>query len=440
MEHILKANPDVMKILGDGTATGSKYRLIKYLEVVEISSGVLMFNTLTRELVFLTKEEFENVFSLEYMKQHWYVIPDEFNEEEQLELIRWVYETRRTNKYITEYTILSTTECNARCHYCYEKQYKKHSMTKETADQVVKYILTNSGEEKIRLCWFGGEPLVNVEIIDYICSKLRENNTVFFSNMISNGYLMDKVMIKKAKNDWNLKKIQITLDGTEDTYNAIKSYIYDGGSPFIIVMDNIRALLDADVSVQIRLNMNPNNAEDLLALVYELGKKFGNDDKICVYSHFILDSLKPQNEWYTDDEWEKLYQYQEMIERVIRNEFVGSKSNHLSRRIKVNHCMADSGTSRVIAPDGRICLCEHCEETEYVGSVFSSVTDNEKIAEWNKQAKPLPQCKDCSLYPECYEIEKCPSHMSCNEFLRRARVEKTRYLISEEYQEYLKKV
>ena len=61
--------------------------------------------------------------------------------------------------------------------------------------------------------------------------------------MISNGYLFDDTIIEKSVNDWNLNSVQVTLDGTEEVYNKIKSYIcHDLISPFMRVIENIEKI------------------------------------------------------------------------------------------------------------------------------------------------------------------------------------------------------
>jgi sulfatase maturation enzyme AslB (radical SAM superfamily) len=58
--------------------------------------------------------------------------------------------------------------------------------------------------------------------------------------MFSNGLLFNDENIIKAKEIWNLKKIQITIDGTEPFYEKIKNV--PSGS-FNILLANIKKLL-----------------------------------------------------------------------------------------------------------------------------------------------------------------------------------------------------
>ena len=99
-------------------------------------------------------------------------------------------------------------------------------MTEGMARRVADYIIHHYNGEKLTLHWFGGEPLYNKPVITQICLLLKEAGVEYSSQMISNGYLIDDEITREAKTLWNLKKIQITLDGTEKIYNQIKAYIY----------------------------------------------------------------------------------------------------------------------------------------------------------------------------------------------------------------------
>ena len=153
-------------------------------------------------------------------------------------------------EHITSYTIFTTTDCNARCFYCYEMGRSRIPMSAETAHKAAAYIAAHCGGEKVHLHWFGGEPLFNKQVIDIICTDLAEKGIVYESMIISNGYLFDGATVEQAVSHWKLKSVQITLDGTEEIYNRSKAFIYkDGKSPYQVVLANIQRLLDAGVSV-----------------------------------------------------------------------------------------------------------------------------------------------------------------------------------------------
>lgn len=171
-------------------------------------------------------------------------------------------------------TILTTSDCNARCYYCYEKGIKKQPMTLETAQQVYNYIITNRNGKNVCLHWFGGEPLYNAEIIDYICERLKEDGIKYTSYMITNGFLIGENK-SKIRGLWNLKRLQITIDAIGDEYNKIKNYIYKGVDAFETVINNIEWLLNNDICVAVRINYDPNKIEIAKDTLKYLHEKFG---------------------------------------------------------------------------------------------------------------------------------------------------------------------
>ena len=131
--------------------------------------------------------------------------------------VRFILRTmQKEPEHITTYTIFTTTDCNARCFYCYEMGRSRIPMSDETAYKAATYIAAHCGGEKVHLHWFGGEPLFNKQVIDIICTDLTEKGIIYDSMMISNGYLFDKDTVEQAVSHWKLKSVQITLDGTEE--------------------------------------------------------------------------------------------------------------------------------------------------------------------------------------------------------------------------------
>ena len=261
-----------------------KYREIFYIIKCAVEKGFLILNTVTYELIFLNTEEIKvlkcpnmNNSLEQYLAEHYFLVSQEFDDKKfanQVINTRLQIQNIYTNPKINTFVILPTTGCNARCFYCFEQGTKVSNMTEQTAHDVAKFI-KKKGAGKVWLQWFGGEPLVNSKVIDIICADLTSNNIEYNSRMVSNGYLMDDKVLRKAVDLWRLKKIQITLDGTEDIYNRVKNYVYkDVSSPFVRVLNNIENILKAGIQTSIRLNMDVHNNNDLFELSKLLVERF----------------------------------------------------------------------------------------------------------------------------------------------------------------------
>ena len=442
MKQIINAHHTILNILGKAQPPQPGDRLIKYCLTLQTGDGVLLFHTLTRELLLLTPEEYADAPANAYLREHWFTVPETFCEKELVDLVRWVRRSlRKSPTAITNYTILTTTDCNARCFYCYERGCTKVTMDEETAHQTIAYIKAHCGGQKVKITWFGGEPLVNFPVIDQISAGLRAEGVEFEARMISNAYLFDDDIVSRAVEAWQLKSLQITLDGTEAVYNRSKAFIYRSGSAYRVVMGNIARLLDAGLSIQIRLNMDLNNAEDLLLLADELATRFANQKSLRVYARLLFDTADPESKRYSRAQWERLYTcLHQLEEKLQRYGLSNAGKRGLRRDLPMSHCMADSGNSVVIVPDGHIGLCEHYTESEFIGHIDSPEFDKDMIASWRERREELPECGDCFYYPECINLKKCNGSPKCCDFVRQDIREKTHQAMRNEYRRWQMKM
>lgn len=440
MEIVVQANKTVQAILKNKNKGIGENRMSCYSVDVPVDEGVLLYNTLTTEMVLLTEAEWENRLENQYLKDHWFTVPQETNEKEFADLVRWVLTTRKKKEEaITGYTIFPTTDCNARCFYCFELGRSRIPMTADTAHKVAQYIKDHCRGEKVKINWFGGEPLFNQEAIDIISQDLRESGVEFVSRAISNGYLFDAATVKKAVESWNMKQVQITLDGTEAVYNKVKAFIYRQGSPYQVVMENIGHLLDASVGVAIRLNMDMHNAENLLELVADLAARFEGRKGLSVYAHHLFDSVKPMADIHSEEEWELRDEAMCRLNDFIRQHGLALKQG-VRKTPKMNFCMADSGKAVTILPGGEIGLCEHFSESEFIGHIDQEGFDQAVVNSWKERIPEIPECADCFYYPACSQLKKCSSGSVCFKQLRLEHRRKTEQQMRCEYEMWKNKM
>ncbi len=410
-----------------------KYRRFFYLIDCPVDDGLLVLNTVTYEFLFLSNEEvvlLENPdldnSTVRYLAEQYFLVPQDFNDKKfaiQATDTRILIQDVFTNPPLTSFTILPTTGCNARCFYCFEQGAKISNMTEQTAHDVADFIERKSKNNDVNIRWFGGEPLVNMKAIDIISRDLISKNISFSSLMVSNGYLLDEEAVKKAVDLWNLKKIQITLDGTEEVYNSVKNYVYKNvDSPFKRVLDNIENTLKAGIQVNIRLNMDEHNAEDLFNLSEMLVKRYSKYSNCAIYvmrlyentcseimnrdvmnrHKLIEDSIKLQN--YVNDNMQK----------PIYGDIVNAFQNPAS-------CMATTDSSVMIVPDGHLGKCEHFIDNDFYGSIYSDEIDYEKIKRYKERTTVAPECDDCELRALCIHAKCCESFATrCDEIYKKA--------------------
>ena len=397
---------------------GEPYRLMRFVVSQPVEGGLLLYHVMTKAMVLLDTDEAARLSgdpsSIPGLVAQWFAVPQDHDDRKLAMEVRMVGKMLQDPvRSIRSYTILTTTDCNARCFYCYEKGRSRIPMSDGIAVQTAAFIIKHSKGEKVRLRWFGGEPLYNKRVITRICSLLDEAGIEYKSSMISNGLLFDDETVAEAVRDWKLSKVQVTLDGTEEIYNKVKNYIDPPGNPFMRVIGNIRRLLDAKVRVSIRLNIDRHNAEDLFTLAEQLGEAFGGGPLVRVYSHSLFESCAPGASVKHSDAQRKELSDTRMRLLVRLRELGLYRPPRLNRSIKLNRCMADNDSSVVILPDGHIGKCEHFTDSDWFAHVGEEGRD-ESVLEGFKAMRPeLDVCAECTCYPDCFRLAKCDETAHC---------------------------
>ncbi|MBR3831035.1 MAG: radical SAM peptide maturase, CXXX-repeat target family [Muribaculaceae bacterium] len=138
-------------------------------------------------------------------------------------------------------TFIVTKDCQLACKYCYlVGKNEKERMSWTVAKAAIDYILDNEqdfSEESVVWDFIGGEPFLEIELIDQICDYIkmemfRRNHHWFDSYRFSfstNGinYHTDKVQNFIKKNREHLS-IGITIDGTEKKHDLNRIWKGDG--------------------------------------------------------------------------------------------------------------------------------------------------------------------------------------------------------------------
>lgn len=227
-------------------------------------------------------------------------------------------------------TFIVTKDCQLACKYCYlVGKNSKERMPWEIAKKVIDYILDNEDffqEESVTWDFIGGEPFLEIELIDKICDYLKKEmyrrehhwfNSYRFS-FSTNGinYNTEKIQrfIEKNKNHLS---IGITIDGTKRKHDINRIWKGDGvgrGS-YDDVVNNIPLWLKqfptAGTKVTISHEDIPYIAESVLHL-YSLGIHDVNincvfedvwnkgDDKLFEEQLILLADFIIDNEYYKE--------------------------------------------------------------------------------------------------------------------------------------------
>lgn len=317
------------------------------------------------------------------------------------------------------YKIFTTTACNARCFYCFEQGAEVKTMTDDTTDALFDYIMKTKRDGNILLYWFGGEPLCNTRTINRLCTKLRDAGVPYTSRIVTNGFLFTPELVSEAVSLWNLNQCQITLDGMHEEYKRRKNYKSDPENPFETVVHNIELLAGQKIHMDIRLNFDYNNIDEILHLNEYLKERLSGYETVYIYPAPIIDDWFGYSDSVSQEKKARMQEVAALIRDDVADEGMQVVS-YVSENLPTVHCMANSTNWSVIAPDGRLFVCQaHCGELCY-GDIRGGITNPELYEAWTHNAEPKPGCKKCPLLPQCTAFHLCPSSSSESCFIKRS--------------------
>ena len=162
---------------------------------------------------------------------------------------------------VVNIALFLTQACNMRCAYCYGNggEYGERGvMTLETAIAAVDWLMENSlDEKKVRIGFFGGEPLMNFSLMRQVVAYAKEQATArgkkIAFKMTTNGSLITNKIITFMKEE----KIEplISFDGPPEIQNRQRPFKNGRGS-YNRVFANIQKLRKVFPKLMARATVN----------------------------------------------------------------------------------------------------------------------------------------------------------------------------------------
>ncbi len=321
------------------------------------------------------------------------------------------------------YMIMSE-QCNLACKYCFlgnndcEKRgnFLLENMSVETAEQAIKFFIRQIKESgldteinKPVLIFYGGEPLVNYDVLEYIAKRINELRNVERSirniemSMVTNGLLLDEDRIIRL-HELGVS-IAISIDGFTEEANSMRVDV--AGKPvFSGILEKLDLCKKIGVNVSLSVTLSEEtikNTKDILKLVekYDI-KAFGFNIMMSSDTFVLPNSYNEAAAQFIIDEFIELRERGIYEDRMMRKLKAFSKS-----QVYFSDCAATAGGQIVIAPDGRVGICHGCLHNKqyFVANIndddFIAVKDKNFI-EWS-QLTPLnhEECMDCPALGIC---------------------------------------
>lgn len=326
--------------------------------------------------------------------------------EEEYEQIRYQMYKARFATGILNLVIAPTMNCNFSCTYCYEKnRLNKYQMSEEVQDTIIRYIEDYVGEiRKLKVQWYGGEPLLATKIIDRlnerILSLCTSNGIECSEEIITNGYLLDKEHIKFL-NNYNIKTIQVTIDGKENTHDSRRIH-QSGVGTYRKILENLKLCkLYYNGRIDLRVNVDKGNINEINDLVEELKR-----ENLYEFVNLYLGRVSDTNKTTCGSDCLSCKCFaEENIKFIAKNSMLKPYLKSTYPHPIGNNCAADYNLSLVIDPNGNLYKCHM--EIGQIENIIGNIMEMDKI-NFHKLQKTLlwdptrdKICSNCKYLPVC---------------------------------------
>jgi len=415
MDTIISGNKNIIKFIYSsenyaGFSNDVKLSTFNYIQ--KGKKSYLVYNTLCNTLVRLTPLEYEKLMGKkkagrELRKtfiKHGLLIAKELDE---LKIYnQWSALQRRIDRPYISVNIATTLKCNARCYYCYEKGVRHSDFRERQFPLLIKFLKEKVREnDTLALNWFGGEPLMNKKVLNFVSSELKKSEILFYSYIITNGSLINKRMVNTDFVRWNVKDVQITLDGLRETYEKRKAYTEKKRNIFSRILQKIELVAASGIRVHIRLNVDKRNRMEILALTELLCNRYGQFKEVTWYPAFLTG--------IDDDltEEEKISFIKDMF-AITQNPAKMNIGRRLYSVPKSRACMRNDPKSFSIDVFGNVYSCEHLVGRKEMSIGTLSAFDNEKNL-CRSDVALRNECNQCVFLPKC--MGGCAANLETND-------------------------
>ena len=300
--------------------------------------------------------------------------------------------------------------CNLNCSYCFASQGKYHGeravMSFEVGKQALDFLIANSGSRRnLEVDFFGGEPLVNFQVVKdlvaYARSIEKEHGKNFRFTLTTNGLLIDEDVIEFANRECH--NVVLSLDGRKEIHDRFR-VDYAGNGSFDRIVPKFQQLVKArngqgyymrgtfthanpdflkDIQVMLDLGFNELSMEPVVAAPDDPSALTEEDKAIVMEQYEKLAMLMLDK----DREGKPFTFYHYMID------LTGGPCIYK----RISGC--GSGTEYMaVTPWGDLYPCHQFvgEEKFKLGDVWKGVDNTEiqnEFLECNVYARP--ECRDC---------------------------------------------
>ena len=198
----------------------------------------------------------------------------------------------KTNGVVKALCLHIAHTCNLNCEYCFASQGKYHGersvMSFEVGKRALDFLIENSGSRRnLEVDFFGGEPLMNFEVVkqlvEYARSVEKEAGKNFRFTLTTNGILIDDDVIEFANKE--MSNVVLSLDGRKEIHDRYR-VDYAGNGSWDRIVPKFQKLVEARGGKNYYMrgtftHRNPDFLEDVKTML-ELGfKELSMEPVVC---------------------------------------------------------------------------------------------------------------------------------------------------------------
>ncbi|MUN29664.1 radical SAM protein [Sulfolobus metallicus DSM 6482 = JCM 9184] len=301
------------------------------------------------------------------------------------------------NKKYLEPTILLTYNCNFDCPYCFQKDYRRKDVVQDKVIRgFINYIKRNSKGRKVRVSYFGGEPLLQLKKIEDISKEIDSSGLDYSFSVITNGSLLSPSVLDKLVS-LGLTHVQITLDGPREVHDKRRFFVGGKGS-FDLILDHLAYAQDK-TNVVLRINVDYRNVDEIRELLSTLKER--GIIRVRIDPHLVHENI------FRNEYWDNLIAKENegdilaKVWEIAREE--GFQVPHEAFRLGI--CVAHVEDDIVVDPYGNVYPCwAFTGNPLYVKGTLNedgTVKLNGKFS--SKVAREVwkGKCDNCPFLPMC---------------------------------------
>lgn len=141
-------------------------------------------------------------------------------------------------------------DCNMRCKYCFAStgdfRHGRELMPFEVGKAAMDFLMERSlGRRNLEVDFFGGEPLMNLDVVKQVVAYTREKEKEYGKNtrftLTTNGVLLDGETIDFLNRE--MSNIVLSIDGRKSVNDAMRPLV--GGKPsYDLILPKMKALVE----------------------------------------------------------------------------------------------------------------------------------------------------------------------------------------------------